>query len=400
MNPEFSRMQNYPIATAGTYQSSWTEPFADSAATNENRGITALEIAQKNSKNKAINYSNDHYFRRYSFSTVEILAVRVIEKCWWSYRDRQVFKLLKDALCKAETSISFDVIRKICPTESELLKDKALSAKIRFRFGGQEFPPSILFKIYIDRRNLGVKYYNGRTIIKPASQAAADACKMMGYRKFYDQMIADAWDRECHEITDEIDVVTLQDYLKFQSNLDEKEAAKGGKENLWRRLSLENVPRHHIMHDVLSYMATGVITRKLVDQAPQMVDYYVPNSGLPLGPPILAQTPLSATTSNDRAGLPTNHETSQSKRRSRRAQKRVASMRKNYLNQDFESNEPNNDNKRQSNQVIGYRGTQQDRKSTSRTNIDDIIFEGNEWEEQAGELYEWSKGLSYDDDIN
>ena len=104
-------------------------------------------------------------------STAEILAVRVIEKCWWSYRDRQVFKLLKDALCKAvmahlaalrkcilfhaiaykgnehenvfliisqlylyqETSVSFDVISKICPAEAALLKDKALSAKIRFR---------------------------------------------------------------------------------------------------------------------------------------------------------------------------------------------------------------------------------------------------------------------------
>ena len=53
-------------ATAATYQSSWTEPFTASTATQENKGITSLEIVKNNSKTKAVKYSNDR-FRKTSF---------------------------------------------------------------------------------------------------------------------------------------------------------------------------------------------------------------------------------------------------------------------------------------------------------------------------------------------
>lgn len=43
--------------------------------------------------------------------------------------------------------------------------------------------------------------------------------------------------------------------------------------------------------------------------------------------------------SSDRVTTPRRDESSQSKRRSRRAQKRVAAMKKNYLNQGYQSNE-------------------------------------------------------------
>ena len=38
------------------------------------------------------------------------------------------------------------------------------------RFGGAEFPPLIMFKIFIHSGGQGVKYYCGKKVIKPASE--------------------------------------------------------------------------------------------------------------------------------------------------------------------------------------------------------------------------------------
>ena len=45
-------------------------------------------------------------------------------------------------------------------------------------------------------------------------KAARDACELMGHRKFYDQMIQDSMQQQTHEITSEVDVTTLKDYMK------------------------------------------------------------------------------------------------------------------------------------------------------------------------------------------
>ena len=39
-----------------------------------------------------------------------------------------------------------------------------------YRFGGAEFPPIIMFKIFIHSGGQGVKYYCGKKAIKPASE--------------------------------------------------------------------------------------------------------------------------------------------------------------------------------------------------------------------------------------
>lgn len=40
------------------------------------------------------------------------------------------------------------------------------------RFGGAEFPPIIMFKIFIHSGGQGVKYYCGKRVIKPASEVS------------------------------------------------------------------------------------------------------------------------------------------------------------------------------------------------------------------------------------
>lgn len=44
-----------------------------------------------------------------------------------------------------------------------------LGPHILRRFGGDKFPPIILFKIFISGRTTGVKYLSGKKMIQPAS---------------------------------------------------------------------------------------------------------------------------------------------------------------------------------------------------------------------------------------
>ena len=100
-------------------------------------------------------------------------------------------------------------------------------------------------------------------------QAAEDARRLMGSRKYYDLMLTDACHHHQLKFTDEMDVTTVKEYmqvcvvyvwggggggvlyplnfslcvctLQFTSNLDEMPAHLGGRQNMWRRLDLEGV---------------------------------------------------------------------------------------------------------------------------------------------------------------
>jgi len=184
--------------------------------------------------------------------TIKLEAVKQIERSYLRYRDKKMFKMLKTAVRAAEKTWSYDIIRRIAPHESELLKDGSFQFKIRFRLGGINFPPVAMFKIFI--ANQKTSYYSGRNNIKPTNLAASEALMQMGHRKYYDQMIVDACHFENNKITDNIDVSTAKDFIQLQSNTDETPSYLGGKCNYWRKLTLENVPRCSIMHDIVMYL--------------------------------------------------------------------------------------------------------------------------------------------------
>lgn len=48
---------------------------------------------------------------------------------------------------------------------------------VLYRFGGAEFPPIIMFKIFIHSGGQGVKYYCGKKVIKPASEVIKTVIK-------------------------------------------------------------------------------------------------------------------------------------------------------------------------------------------------------------------------------
>jgi hypothetical protein len=46
---------------------------------------------------------------------------------------------------------------------------------IYFRFGGTEYPPMILFKVFIKCGENGVKYYSGKKMIRAASKVVFES---------------------------------------------------------------------------------------------------------------------------------------------------------------------------------------------------------------------------------
>jgi hypothetical protein len=46
---------------------------------------------------------------------------------------------------------------------------------VYFRFGGTEYPPMILFKVFIKCGENGVKYYSGKKMIRAASKVVFES---------------------------------------------------------------------------------------------------------------------------------------------------------------------------------------------------------------------------------
>ncbi|XP_057165970.1 uncharacterized protein CXorf58 homolog [Ursus arctos] len=177
--------------------------------------------------------------------------------------DRTIFKLLKHTICAVERCVTHEILKKVSPLEAELLKDPSMKCKVRFRFSGETFPPFIVFKIFLHTEGHGYKYFSGKNLFKPSSEGVADACKMMGKKKFYHQVMEDQHLFQKFKITDEIDIVTLKDYMQYSSVLDETPASSGGRNNYWRKLNLKNIPRTMMIYDIVDYAESGIISKRL-----------------------------------------------------------------------------------------------------------------------------------------
>ncbi|XP_074070344.1 uncharacterized protein CXorf58 homolog isoform X2 [Macrotis lagotis] len=190
-------------------------------------------------------------------------AAQVIQRAWFSHMDKMMFQLLKHTICAAENCVTHEILKKVCPSEAALVRDPSVQCKVRFRFGGSNFPPFIVFKIFLHTGGHGNKYFSGKNTLRPSSEAVVDACKLMGNRKYYDQIIQDQLHFQTYKIADEIDVVTMKDYMHFTSFLDETPAYLGGKSNCWRRLTLENFPKTMIIYDIINYATSGMLSDRL-----------------------------------------------------------------------------------------------------------------------------------------
>ncbi|XP_014723373.1 uncharacterized protein CXorf58 homolog isoform X2 [Equus asinus] len=191
------------------------------------------------------------------------ISAQKIQRAWLSHMDKTIFQLLKHTICAAEHFVSYEILKKVSPLEAELVKDPSMKCKVRFRFSGETFPPFIVFKVFLQTEGHGYKYFSGKNLLKPSSEAVVDACKIMGKKKFYHQIMEDEHLFQKFKVTDEIDVVTLKDYMQYSSLLDETPASFGGRNNYWRRLNLKNIPKTMIIYDIVDYAESGIISNRL-----------------------------------------------------------------------------------------------------------------------------------------
>lgn len=320
-------------------------------------------------------------------------AARIIQTSWFSYRNKQLFRLLKHTICAAEHCLTNDILRKLQPSEAELLKDTKMAYKVRFRFAGEEFPPILVFKIFQHTGNYKNQYLSGKRIIRPATEAAAASCKIMGRRKFYDLIIQDNLQYQRTNVADEVDIVTAKDYMQYASNLDETPAYLGGRDNYWRMLTLTNLPRTTIMYDIVDYAHSRILSQRLKVELPIL-----------LSKPVTENIQLQhiRTISQIRPPSPASYTTPQrssrsskggreSQRRSYKARVKVSKMRKMYGLDKSKEEEPDKPT---------HRSPAQDdfQIVTNSEEKDQITYltSEEEWEHEVDKIYAWTQKLSLD----
>ena len=140
-------------------------------------------------------------------------AGQVIGAFMMGMHRRRIFNRLKRAVNEAQKCLALDILRQLCPQEAQLLSDPTLRPIVRLRLGGASFPPHIYYKVFLKSEISSVQYFSGRKLIRPATEAAADAYQQMGKKKFMEQVLQDMYHARTGTF-DELDVATLQDFIK------------------------------------------------------------------------------------------------------------------------------------------------------------------------------------------
>lgn len=204
---------------------------------------------------------------------------------------------------------------------------------------------------------------------------------------FYQQIIFDTLQRQKGTILDEVDVVTLKDYMQYSSNLDELPARMGGRANTWRRLNLENLPRHTIFYDVLNYATTNQMSSRLMRELPILLqkptDPSIQLKHIELLSKLSSPDPSTfiGSISNSRH-FETTHTSS---RRSRAYLSKVAKMKKAYT---FARSETLMTGDIDNIPSVSYRA--------QSFKVDDDLKD--DFEDQVNDLYMWTQNLSVNDE--
>ncbi|KAJ7319542.1 hypothetical protein JRQ81_019053 [Phrynocephalus forsythii] len=310
-------------------------------------------------------------------------AVITIQRFWWIHIRKRLFKLLKHTIRAAEHCISYEILKRVSPLEAELLKEPTIQYKVRFRFAGPDFPPFIVFKIFCKPAGQSSQYLSGKRVITSRSEAAVDACKLMGYRKYYNQMLRDELQHKKYGIIDEMDVATIRDYVQYLSYMDETPAYFGGKHNYWRKLTLENFPRAMMLYDIMDYAQSGKLSTRLRMELPFLL--MKPQNEETSRAQVLAVCQIrSPTPCLTTAGLSRSERMLArriSERRSYQARQKIAKMRKLYKRKKGEEHHLHSQS---SSDHSGSDHSLADKES---------IFSDEDWEQEAVRLYDWSRSL-------
>jgi hypothetical protein len=79
--------------------------------------------------------------------TKEEVAAELIQRAWRSYTNTKIFKYYKDLISFKGKGDPRQLLKSVNPGEAALL-DSSTNCHIRFRLGGEKFPPLIYYKIF------------------------------------------------------------------------------------------------------------------------------------------------------------------------------------------------------------------------------------------------------------
>ena len=77
----------------------------------------------------------------------DVIACERIQKFWRSFTNIKIFNYYKDLINFKQKGNPMELLKSINPAEAGLL-DGASRSHIRFRLGGEKFPPLIYYKIF------------------------------------------------------------------------------------------------------------------------------------------------------------------------------------------------------------------------------------------------------------
>lgn len=82
-------------------------------------------------------------------------AAGIIQKAWRAYKNRRTFRFIKNKLIQFTNEDPVRMLRRVSAFEAELFEKKYGHCLV-FRLAGCEFPPVIVYKVFIGcRRNIG-----------------------------------------------------------------------------------------------------------------------------------------------------------------------------------------------------------------------------------------------------
>jgi hypothetical protein len=79
--------------------------------------------------------------------SVDDVAAEIIQRAWRGFTNIKIFNYYKDLINFKQKGNPGDLLKSINPAEAGLL-DNASRCHIRFRLGGEKFPPLIYYKIF------------------------------------------------------------------------------------------------------------------------------------------------------------------------------------------------------------------------------------------------------------
>eukprot|EP00347_Sterkiella_histriomuscorum_P006593 403352176 len=95
----------------------------------------------------------------------ESIAVEKIQKAWRSFTNVKIFKYYKDLINFKEKGDPAQLLKSVNPSEAGIL-DAASKCHIRFRLGGDKFPPLIYYKIFAHGSIIDINAFAPRDYVK------------------------------------------------------------------------------------------------------------------------------------------------------------------------------------------------------------------------------------------